>query len=94
MTGATCGAGTAYYSGAFEFTPILVGFMLLVLYSVFHIIFYFQEEDEEEEEESEEEEEESEEEDDDEYEDEDVIIEDYDEVGEERQSGDGEVREC
>jgi hypothetical protein len=35
MTGATCGAGTAYYSGAFEFTPILVGFMLLVLYSVF-----------------------------------------------------------
>ncbi|XP_052079572.1 protein CASC3-like [Mytilus californianus] len=49
-----------------------------------------EEEDDEEEEESEEEEDDDEEEEGEEYEDEDVIIEDYDEVGEERQSGDGE----
>ncbi|XP_071149565.1 protein CASC3-like [Mytilus edulis] len=49
-----------------------------------------EEEEDDEEEESEEEEDDDEEEEGEEYEDEDVIIEDYDEVGEERQSGDGE----
>jgi hypothetical protein len=27
-TGTTCGAGTAYLSGAHEFIPVLVGFVL------------------------------------------------------------------